>query len=186
MMREFVIQRTGLPWEARVYVGDSEVAELKIAKAGSSHLIETGPSHHRWSLTPKVDGHFRPFSMIAREMKEEKGHDISGEAHFLKIKDGLFHHKGKFYMLGAIPEGVPPKEVLTGAKFICRLDSFPFSEHEEIDHETRNKLRRMQRGVSVGEIFGFGPKGSHVKLESELDDISLPLAASIYMISSTA
>ena len=71
-----------------------------------------------------------------------------------------------------------------GSKHICRLTNFPFSHPDQIDAEAKNRLKK-HRGVSVGEIFGLGSRGFHVKLEDEVNEIGLPLAACAYLIYSS-
>ncbi len=102
----------------------------------------------------------------------------------LKIKDNLFQHGGSFYWLGGIPEGRPIKAHLIGSKIICRLVNFPFSQVDDVDEETKHQLKRY-RGIYVGEFFGLGSSGFHLKLGNELNDIGLPLVASSYLLYST-
>jgi len=55
----------------------------------------------------------------------------------------------------------------------------------DLDHHIKHKLRRY-RGVAVGEVSGLGIDGHHVKVEKELEGIGLLIAASSYLIYSTA
>jgi hypothetical protein len=87
-------------------------------------------------------------------------------------------------MLAGTPEGRPLQDFLLGKRYICRLDGFPFSDLTEIDDETTSRLRRF-RGVPVGELEGPGMQGYHVHLSDELEDVSLPLSASCYLLYST-
>jgi hypothetical protein len=66
------------------------------------------------------------------------------------------------------------------------LDNFPFSELSDVDYETRSKLISKFRGAPVGELDGLGKEGHHLRFFNELEDIGLPLAASCYLLYSTA
>ena len=83
------------------------------------------------------------------------------------------------------PEGKHWNEYLSGPRYISRLDNFPYSDLKEIDHHIKHKLRRF-RGVQVGEVSGLGLQGHHVKVDKELEVIGLLIAASSYLIYSTA
>jgi hypothetical protein len=134
-----------------------------------------------WILNKKVDGQVRPFSVVA---SKSTGDDLMEAEEVLKIKDHIFTQNGFFYMLGGMPEGRIPKHHLMGSKYICRLTNFPFSHHDQIDAETRNRLKKY-RGVPVGEFYGLGSNGFHMKLDEELNETGLPLAASTYLIYSS-
>ena len=88
-------------------------------------------------------------------------------------------------MLTNHPEGKHWNEYVSGIRYISRLDNFPYSDLREIDHHVKHELLRF-RGVSVGEVSGLGIQGHHVKLGKELEVIGLQLAASSYLIYSTA
>ncbi len=163
---------------ARILLGNEEKAKLeKLERA--SYKLSSG--NQNWLLNKKVDGEIRPFSIVCYE---NGGKVNSKRTEVLKIKDHLFLYRDYFYMLGGIPVSRPPSQYLAGSKFICRLTNFPYSNHDHIDLETKNRLKR-HRGEVVGEIFGLGSKGFHVKLEKELSGIELPLTASAYLIYSS-
>jgi hypothetical protein len=128
-----------------------------------------------------VHGEFRPFSISVLNQNEDN--DINKEV--LTIREHLFKHGGKFYMLTNHPEGKHWNEYLSGPRYISRLDNFPYSDLKEIDHHIKHKLRRF-RGVQVGEVSGLGLQGHHVKVDKELEVIGLLIAASSYLIYSTA
>ena len=161
---------------ARILLDNKETAKLKKVD-GARYELSNGT--HNWILSKRVDGEIRPFSIA---VFEADGEDSNLEV--LKIKDHLFLYHGNFYMVGGIPESRPPREHLSGSKFICKLTNFPFTHHDHIDPETRNRLKK-HRGEVVGEIFGLGSRGFHVKLENELNEIKLPLTASTYLIYSS-
>jgi hypothetical protein len=87
-------------------------------------------------------------------------------------------------MLTNHPEGRHWNEYLQGPRYISRLDNFPYSDLTDLDDHIRHRLRRF-RGVPVGEASGLGLHSHHVKVDKELEDIGLFLAASSYLIYST-
>ncbi len=183
MSIDYVVKQEKSPREAKVFENGKEAGQLRNEGKGAFELVSN--DNRVWILTNKVDGEFRPFSMIVRPKASGTAHSIKQEEPCtLKIRDHLFHHNGNFYMFGSIPEGKPYKEFIIGRRFICRLTNFPFSDIDEIDVETRSRLRIL-RGLPVGEMYGIGSAGFHVQIENELDDIGLPLAASSYLIYST-
>ena len=183
MSIDYVVKQEKSPREAKVFENQKEVGLLTNEGKGTFELVSN--DNRGWILTNKVDGEFRPFSMIVRPKTSSLAHSVKEEeACILKIRGHLFQHNRKFYMFGSIPEGKPSKEFITGKRFICRLINFPFSDIDEIDVETRSRLRIL-RGLPVGEMYGIGSAGFHVQIESELHDIGLPLAASSYLIYST-
>jgi len=136
--------------------------------------LEDG-SNRVFELDPRVNGAVSPFSTVIYE---------DGGKPVLKIKSGCFSHNGKVYLFKSIPEGKSMKSHLSGAKYICRLENFPFRNVDEIDRETREKLSR-HRGVDVGRLSGFGKLGHRVILSEELVGIGLPLSAASYLLYST-
>jgi hypothetical protein len=117
------------------------------------------------------------------DQNKNNGHIISKDV--LTVREHLFKYKDKFYMLTNHPEGKHWNEYLSGIRYISRLDNFPYSDLSDLDHHIKHKLRRY-RGVAVGEVSGLGIDGHHVKVEEELEDIGLLIAASSYLIYSTA
>lgn len=170
---EYVVRKSPGNPEAVVLVKDSRVASIK---KGPEHdfrlLLDYG---EEYVLTSKVHGQFRPFSMVVRK----SGQDYAGD--ILTIREHLFKHKGNFYMLTNHPAGKHWQESLSGSKYISRLDNFPHSELEHVDANTWHRLRKF-RGVAVGELSGLGTDGHHVRVEDELEDIGLFLAAASYLL----
>ena len=84
-------------------------------------------------------------------------------------------------MLANHPEDKSWDEHLNGSvKYIGRLDDFPHSDHSEVDHQhytLRDKIKRL-RGKAVGAASGLGieQQGHRVKLDNELDGVSLVIA----------
>ncbi len=176
---DYSVRRTGKPWDAKIFLNGKEDGELRKEKGVEFRLRRNDGTE--WVLSPKVGGEVRPFSMVVREAPRtgEEGPEV------LTIRDHLFKHGEKFYLVGGTPEGTPLREMLSGSKYICRLDSLPFRTMEEMDPHTLSRLRKT-RGIPVGELSGIGLRGHHVKIGEELDDVGLQLAASCYLIYSTA
>lgn len=162
---------------ARITMQGKEVAELSVVGEGLFSLTEASKS---WLLTRRVDGEIRPFSMA---VYKSKGEAVDSKE-VLKIKDHIFFHDGRFYVIGGIPEGRYPKHHMMGSKYICRLQNFPFSHPDQVDAVTKHRLKR-HRGVPVGEFSGLGSTGFHIRLEDELKSIQLQLSASIYLMYSS-
>ena len=174
------------PWEARIFLDSNDgeqIAEIKKGDDQKSFKLIRNKDGHEWTLTKKVHGEFRPFSIsVINQSKDNRG-NINNEV--LTIREHLFKYRGKFYMLTNHPEGKHWNEYLSGPRYISRLDNFPYSDLTELDHHIKHKLRRF-RGVPVGEVSGLGIHGHHVKVGKELEDIGLLIAASSYLIYSTA
>jgi hypothetical protein len=169
------------PGEAKIFLDDEEIAKIKNGEDRKSFkLISKDGS--RWILTNNIHGEFRPFSITVLEQIKGKD-DASREV--LTIREHLFKHREKFYMLTNHPEGKHWNEYLSGPRYISRLDNFPYSELAELDHHIRHRLRRF-RGIPVGEASGLGIDGHHVRVDKELEDIGLLIAASSYLLYSTA
>jgi hypothetical protein len=169
------------PGEAKIFLDDEEIAKIKNGEDRKSFkLISKDGS--RWILTNNIHGEFRPFSITVLE--QIKGKDDAGRE-VLTIREHLFKHREKFYMLTNHPEGKHWNEYLSGPRYISRLDNFPYSELAELDHHIRHRLRRF-RGIPVGEASGLGIDGHHVRVDKELEDIGLLIAASSYLLYSTA
>jgi hypothetical protein len=174
------------PWEAKIYLdGDrsEEIAEIKKGEDHKSFKLIRKNDNHEWTLTKSVHGEFRPFSISVLDHDKDKRDNINTEV--LTVREHLFKHKDKFYMLTNHPEGKHWNEYLSGPRYISRLDNFPYSDLMDIDHHIKHRLRRF-RGVPVGEVSGLGIHGHHVKVGQDLEDIGLLIAASSYLIYSTA
>ena len=163
---------------ARITLQGKEIDELSIVGEGLFRLNEPSQS---WLLSRRVDGEVLPFSMaVYKWLKDEP----SGSKEVLKIKDHIFIHNGRFYVIGGRPEGSFPKNHMTGSKYICKMQNFPFAHPDQVDAETKHRLKR-HRGVPVGEFSGLGSAGFHIRLADELKAIQLPLAASVYLMYSS-
>lgn len=167
-----------------IYRGNEEAAEIRLRKDLTYGLASKDGDE--WALSTRVHGEIRPFSVTVNQLKVHDASYFASGATILTIRDHLFVHNGKFYVLGGTPEGRPPREFLLGRRYICRLDNLPFSELNKVDHETRDKLMSKFRGAPVGELEGLGREGHHVRLSDELEDIGLPMAACCYLLYSAA
>ncbi len=205
MSSEFTIKKRGsTQWDARIFSENGEeIAEI-IKGEGLEFKLISQKDNREWVLTNKIDGQHRRFSFSVREAQkkeevnagEPRGKDKGeeeGNNPLLIIQDNIFMHNGKFYMLANHPEGKSwHNYVNSPVRYISRLDNFPYSNVSEMDenkhHQNlRHKLKRF-RGVPVGEASGLGatPEGHHVKVNDELDDIGLFLAATSYLMYASA
>ena len=178
---KFTVKKGPGRWEAKVYSEGREVAEIRKAE-GPEFILLSKKDHHEWVITNRIDGEHRRFSFSVRENKEGPP--------LLTVRDNIFEHNGKFYMLANHPEGkLWQDHVNSLVRYISRLDNFPNSEMDENKHDQhlRQKLKRF-RGVPVGEASGLGitPEGHSVKVDDELDDIGLFLAATSYLMYASA
>ena len=194
MCSEFVVRKGPKKWEAKVFSGEDEIAKISKGEGLGFRLIRQEDGLE-WLLTNKVQGEYRPFSFsVRRSGKKIWGpndkYDKEGDEVFV-VRDQLFKHNGKFYMLANHPEDKSWNEHLNGSvKYIGRLDDFPYSDHSEIDHQDytlRDKIKRL-RGKAVGEASGLGIEahGHQVKLDKELDEVSLFIAAISYLLYASA
>jgi hypothetical protein len=191
---EFIVRKGPKQWQAKIFSGGEEIAEIDKGEGLGFRLV----SHKdgiEWLLTNRVHGERRPFSFSVRKARK-KSHGIDdgdndlGNEIFV-IRDQLFKHSGKFYMLANHPEDKSWNEYVNNSvKYIGRLDDFPYSELSEVDHKhytLRDKIKRF-RGKPVGEASGLGMEesGHRVKLDSELEDVGLFIAAISYLLYASA
>jgi hypothetical protein len=201
---EFTIKKRGsTQWDARIFSENGEeIAEI-IKGEGLEFKLISQKNNREWVLTNKIDSEHRRFSFSVREAekkevkagerrRKEEEEEEEGNP-LLIIQDNIFMHNGKFYMLANHPEGKSwHNYVNSPIRYISRLDNFPYSNVSEMDenkhHQNlRHKLKRF-RGVPVGEASGLGttPEGHRVKVNDELDDIGLFLAATSYLMYASA
>ncbi|MFL6524133.1 MAG: hypothetical protein ACJ71B_11730 [Nitrososphaera sp.] len=199
MTSEFIIKKGAGQWEAKIFSGNKiEVAEIK--KTGEKKRGEylefrllSKKDNHEWVITNTIDGEHRRFSLSITEAEKQEGGGGREKDALLTVRDNIFKHNGKFYMLANNPEGkLWQSYVNNPVRYISRLDNFPYSDISQMDenkyHENlRQKLKRF-RGVPVGEASGLGtaPEGHTVKVNDELDDIGLFLAATSYLMYASA
>ena len=197
MTSEFTVKRGPTQWDAKIFSEDGkEIAEIE--KRGGKEQPEfrlfSKKDNHEWALTNKIDGEHRRFSFSIKEIENQEGGGERREKDaLLTVRDNIFEHNGNFYMLANYPEGKSwHNHVNSPVRYISRLDNFPYSDVSEMDqnkhHQNlRQKLKRF-RGVPVGEASGLGvtAEGHHVKVNDELDDIGLFLAAISYLIYASA
>ena len=171
-MTRYSVRRAGRPSDAVIWREGEKVATLH--GEGNLQVRLESTAKESWVLDPRVHGEVRPFSMNVTT----SGPD--GEA-VLTIRNHVFFHNSKAFMLTSIPEDVHPGEHFFGKRHINRLERFPFSRLEDIDLQTWGRLRR-QRGVSVGTFDGLGVDEFRVSLSRDLEDIGLPLSAASYLL----
>jgi len=177
---EYVVIKGQKPWEARIVSGNADIAEISKQDDLSFKLVKKDDGR-TWSLTNKVDGERRPFSLMVFETSKD------GETkEVLKILNHLFKHDGKVYMLGNHPEGKHWQEYLDSKRYISRLDKFPIRDITKLGKHPIHRLKKYIRGVAVGETEGLGIHGHKVKVDQELDSIGLILAASSYLMYAAA
>jgi hypothetical protein len=101
------------PWEAKIFldqVQSEEVAEIKRGEDQKSFKLIRKNDGFKWTLTKKVHGELRPFSIAVLNQNEDN--DINKEV--LTIREHLFKYGGKFYMLTNHPEGKHWNDYLSG------------------------------------------------------------------------
>lgn len=171
----YAVKREGRTSDAVIRRGGETVAILR--GEGRTHFRLESTAGDDWVLDPRVHGEIRPFSMAVT---------TSGPANeaVLTIRNHVFFHNGKAYILTAVPADVHPAQHTLGKRHVSRLDKFPFTRLEDVDPQTWGRLR-LHRGVSVGTIDGLGVDEFRVALSQELQDIGLPLSAASYLLYST-
>jgi hypothetical protein len=182
---EFTIKREPTRSDARIFSENGEEIAQIIKADDLQFKLISKKDNREWMLTNKVYGQHRRFSFSVREAGKEGEEDDA----LLTVHDNVFMHNGKFYMLANHPEGKSWQNYVNSpVRYISRLDNFPYSDVLEVDQneryqDLRHKLKRF-RGVPVGETSGLGstPEGHHVKVNNELDDIGLFLAATSFLM----
>ena len=183
-----------MQWEAKIFSENGkEVAEIKKRGEESEFRLLSKNDNREWVLTNKIDGEHRRFSFSIREVEKQQGQGPREKDALLTVRDNIFKHNDMFYMFANHPEGKSWHNYVNNpVRYISRLDNFPYSDVSEMDeskhHQNlRHKIKRF-RGVPVGEASGLGttPEGHHVKVNDELDDIGLFLAATSYLMYASA
>jgi hypothetical protein len=191
---EFTIKKGPTQWQAKIFEEEEEVAEIKKEVEKLEFRLLSKKDNHEWVLSNKIDGEHRRFSFSVNEAEKQGGGAGRGRKKtLLTIRDNIFEHNGKFYMLANHPAGKSWQNYVNSpVRYISRLDNFPYSDISKMEenrhHQNlRHKLKRF-RGVPVGEASGLGatPEGHHVKVNDELDDIGLFLAATSYLMYASA
>jgi hypothetical protein len=190
MSSEFIIKKRPRGLETIIYSGKKEIAKIKKHEPFNFKLISS-TDNHEWILSNLVDGERRPFSyvvlaVIKKSSRNETGKSDTSQEIFV-VREQLFKHKGKFYMLGSHPEGKSWLDYVNSTtRYISRLDNFPYQNLSDVDHDhyvLRHKIKRL-RGTPVGEASGLAQhqEGHRVILEKELDGIGLFIAAISYLL----
>ena len=160
---------------ATVSCDSVRVAQLKRLEKGEARLLSNDGKSFR--ISNVVNGHVRPFSLQIIDEESDKA--------ALTVKDHLFSCGGTIFMIGNVPESRTYRDTLSGPKYIAELPNFPFSDLDEVDPETKNRLRR-HRGIQVGEMSGIGEYGHIVKLEGKLEGIGLLVSVACCILYTTA
>jgi hypothetical protein len=193
---KFTIKKGPSQLEATVFSADGKEEIARIRKGeGPEFRMQSTKDDIEWILSNNIDGEHRRFSFSVREIKKKDygaGGQVEGHT-LLTIRDNIFKHNGRFYMLANHPEGKLWQDYINNPiRYISRLDSFPHSDESEIEknkqhQHLRQKVKRF-RGVPVGEASGLGatPGGHSVTVNNELDDIGLFIAAASYLMYASA
>lgn len=190
MSSEFVIKKSPKESEAIIYLGKDRIAKIEKNEGFTFKLI-TYKDKQEWVLSNLVHGQRRPFSYAVlrtiQKIPDDGGKEIQTGQEVFVVREQLFKHNGKFYMLASHPEGKSWEDyVNSSTRYVSRLDSFPYSNLSDIDHEhykLRHKIKRF-RGTPVGEATGLAQDegGHHLRLDNELDEIGLFIAAISYLL----
>jgi hypothetical protein len=137
---KFNIKKGPTPWEVRVFSEDGkEIAEIKKGEELEFRLLSK-KGNQQWVLTNKIDGEHRRFSFSVREVEKQEGQKDA----LLTVRDNIFKHNGKFYMLASHPEGKSwHNYVSSPVRYISRLDNFPYSDVSEMDENKHHKNLRL-------------------------------------------
>lgn len=160
----------------------TKIAEIK--KEGADYKLKHSDGRE-WILSNNVHGELRPFSFSVR-----KGNLPSDGVVFV-VRDQLFKHDGRFYMLANQPSGRHWSEHMQSpVRYIGRLDGFPYQDLEQVDYhdrDLRDKTKRL-RGTPVGQVSGLGIEetGHQVHVDKELEGAGLFIAAISYLIYAAA
>src|ERR1051325_7235579 len=186
MSSQFVIKKKPKESEAIIFSDDQVIAKIEKHDDFSFKLIRCSDKKE-WALSNIVDGQRRPFSYTVRTVDYDKSNENNLGQQVFVVREQLFEHRGKIYMLASHPEGKTWIDyVNSSTRYISRLDNFPYPNLSDVDHghyTLRHKIKRF-RGTSVGEASGFGQhEGGHrVRLDNELADIGLFIATISYLL----
>ena len=186
MSSQFVIKKKPKESEAIIFSDDQEIAKIEKHDDFSFKLIRCSDKKE-WALSNIVDGQRRPFSYTVRTVNYDKSNETSLDQQILVVREQLFEHKGKIYMLASHPEGKTWKDyVNSSTRYISRLDNIPFRNLSDVDHDhytLRHKVKRL-RGKPVGEASGLAQEegGHRIHLDEELSDIGLFIAVISYLL----
>jgi hypothetical protein len=185
--------------DAIIFSGNEKIAEIKKEKNRNSFRLVSLKDGLEWLLANDVHGEPRPFSFSIRRVPtadQQDEHDKSDTEASRKdnevfvVREQIFKHNGNFYMLAGHPQGRDWNEHIHSAvRYINRLDDFDVGDDLDLsqvdyqDRDLRDKIKRL-RGIAVGEASGLGieDQGHHVRIDEELADVGLFIAAISYLI----
>ena len=188
-----MIKRSPNHRESTVFSAGNHIATLK--REGKTYRLVRDDDGLEWILTNRVHGEVRPFSFSVSKTENRPVSSIaetndSGNEVFV-VRDQMFEHDGKFYMLANHPEDKSWDQHLdSNVRYIGRLDGFPYATFSEIDYDhqrLREKLKTF-RGVPVGVASGSGDEehGHVVRLNDEFADVGLFIASISYLLYTSA
>ena len=175
-----MIKRDDAKQDAVVFLAGDRFAEIK--RLGPDYRLVRLGDRQEWLLSNRVHGELRPFSYSVRNRDSS---DV------FVVRDQLFRHDGKFYMMANQPSGAHWSDhVGSHTRYISRLDGFPYQDLAHVDfhdRDLRDKTKRL-RGTPVGQASGLGiEKGGHcVHVDKELEGVGLFVAAISYLIYAAA
>src|SRR5919109_2744079 len=153
MPTEYVIKKRPKESKARIFENDNQIAVIE-KNDGFGFRLTRHKDKMNWILSNVVDGERRPFSYAVQEVDSAESGKTSAGRVVLVVRDQLFEHEGKIYMLANHPEGKAWMDyVHSKIRYISRLDNFPYRKLSEIDHDHykfRHKIKRF-RGTPVGQ-----------------------------------
>ncbi|HVX02665.1 MAG TPA: hypothetical protein VHA09_05890 [Nitrososphaera sp.] len=187
-----------------IFSGDKEVAEIKKERGSKDFRLSSYKDRREWLLTNDVHGEPRPFSFSVHKLSDEKddrqgcapANDntsaATGDDEVFVVREQLFKHNGNFYMFASHPKDKSWDEhVHSDVRYISKLDGFdgdPELAHVDYHHrDLRDKTKRL-RGTAVGEASGLGieGRGHRVRVDDELADVGLFIAAISYLLYASA
>ena len=98
MCSEFVIIRGPKQWEAKIFSGKDEIAEIRKGEGLDFKLVRQNDGFE-WVLTNKVEGEYRPFSFAVRKSRKksqgpnDNGNDDKQGEEVFAVRDQLFQYK---------------------------------------------------------------------------------------------
>jgi hypothetical protein len=103
MSSQFVIKKKPKESEAIIFSDDQVIAKIEKHDDFSFKLIRCSDKKE-WALSNIVDGQRRPFSYAVRTVNYDKSNETNLDHQVLVVREQLFEHKGKIYMLASHPE----------------------------------------------------------------------------------
>ena len=143
MTSEFTIKKEPTQWEAKLFSeDDEEVAEIEKRGGYQSEfrlLSKKRITSNGYSLTKLMVN-----TAILFLYKGSRKQERQEKGALLTVRDNIFKHNGKFYMLANHPEGKSWHNYANSPiRYISRLDNFPYSDVTEKDEKKRDQNLRQ-------------------------------------------